>query len=251
MKLTLFTISNEQIKEQLSKLQTKVESLETVKDVQDKIISTKDSQISFLNDQIANIWASVSIVVALIGLIASAVFAYVAWLNKQGAKIVKEGEEQIHLANQKIEEAENKIQQANDISAVAQEKLDELEQRQKELNDLAKTTIKNQKIDMSIREIDTKLSMAKNIIDTISDNHTESNLVALNDEQISKLFKLKDEYKTLSNTYHILASDLYGDVKQGFKFDSQEKSDGANHLLHNSYEFYYKCRDFEEELNVY
>ncbi|MEI5948585.1 hypothetical protein WBS58_25215 [Bacillus albus] len=31
MKLTLFTISNEQIKEQLSKLQTKVESLETVK----------------------------------------------------------------------------------------------------------------------------------------------------------------------------------------------------------------------------
>ncbi|MEX0134969.1 hypothetical protein MRBLBA71_001506 [Bacillus nitratireducens] len=41
MKLTLFTISNEQIKESLNKLQTKVESLETVKEVQDKIIATK------------------------------------------------------------------------------------------------------------------------------------------------------------------------------------------------------------------
>ncbi|EJQ57211.1 MULTISPECIES: hypothetical protein [Bacillus] len=54
MKLTLFTISNEQIKEQLSKLQTKVESLESIKEIQDKIIATKDSQIAFLNGQIAN-----------------------------------------------------------------------------------------------------------------------------------------------------------------------------------------------------
>lgn len=158
MKLTLFTISNEQIKEQLSKLQTKVESLETVKDVQDKIISTKDSQISFLNDQIANIWASVSIVVAFIGVIASAVFAYVAWLNKQGVKIVKEGEEQIEIANQKIKKAESTLQEietakehtknnltasdkkieklnllidkSNNIAIIAQKKLDALEEWQ-------------------------------------------------------------------------------------------------------------------------
>jgi hypothetical protein len=37
VKLTLFAISNEQIKESLNKLQTKVESLETVKDVPEMI----------------------------------------------------------------------------------------------------------------------------------------------------------------------------------------------------------------------
>ncbi|WP_434182220.1 hypothetical protein [Bacillus thuringiensis] len=202
MKLTLFTISNEQIKEQLSKLQTKVESLETVKDIQDKIISTKDSQISFLNDQIANIWASVSIVVALIGLIASAVFAYVAWLNKQGAIIVKTGEEQIQIANQKIEEAENKIQQANDISAVAREKLEELEEKQKELNDLSSALANNQKVDITLNNIKFTLDFIKKSLMTLySDIHNP----LLNDTE-KPTEQQKEEYTRFKNFYERLGN---------------------------------------------
>ncbi|MDA2480619.1 hypothetical protein PDN61_30430 [Bacillus cereus] len=112
MKLTLFTISNEQIKEQLSKLQTKVESLETIKDVQDKIISAKDSQISFLNDQIANIWTPITIFAGFIAL----VFGYVAWLNNQ--------------AQNKVKQAGDLINQNQETATIAQEKLNELEEKQ-------------------------------------------------------------------------------------------------------------------------
>lgn len=86
MKLTLFTISNEQIKEQLSKLQTKVDSLETVKEVQDKIISAKDSQITFLQGEISSISNWVIFVGGAIIALASAAFLYIKYLEKKANK---------------------------------------------------------------------------------------------------------------------------------------------------------------------
>jgi len=154
MKLILFTISNEQIKEQLSKLQTKVESLETVKEVQDKIISTKDSQISFLNDSIANMWAPIGIVSGIAGIIASGAFIYITYVNRQSQKILKTAEERIRAAEEqnikaqeRIIEAERQIQQANSISNLAQDKLNELELQQK--------------INMKFNKIKTSLDLVK------------------------------------------------------------------------------------------
>ncbi len=154
MKLTLFTISNEQIKEQLSKLQTKVESLETVKDVQDKIISAKDSQISFLSDQTANMLSFVSLLAAIAGIIASGAFIYITYVNRQSQKVLKTAEERIRAAEEqnikaqeRIIEAEQQIQQANSISNLAQDKLNELELQQK--------------INMKFNKIKTSLDLVK------------------------------------------------------------------------------------------
>ncbi|MEB8805001.1 hypothetical protein P4G82_24855 [Bacillus cereus] len=154
MNLTLFTISNEQIKEQLSKLQTKVDSLETVKDLQDKIISAKDSQVSFLSDQTANMLSFVSLLAAIAGLIASGAFIYITYVNRQSQKILKTAEERIRAAEEqnqraqeRINEAEEKIQQANSISNLAQDKLDELEIKQK--------------INMKFNKIKTSLDLVK------------------------------------------------------------------------------------------
>ncbi|MEI4713459.1 hypothetical protein WAG12_26180 [Bacillus cereus] len=154
MKLTLFTISNEQIKEQLSKLQTKVESLETVKDVQDKIIAAKDSQISFLSDQTANMLSFVSLLAAIAGIIASGAFIYITYVNRQSQKVLKTAEERIRAAEEqnikaqeRIIEAEQQIQQANSISNLAQDKLNELELQQK--------------INMKFNKIKTSLDLVK------------------------------------------------------------------------------------------
>ncbi|SCM96455.1 Uncharacterized protein BWINRASL_03530 [Bacillus mycoides] len=154
MKLTLFTISNEQIKESLNKLQTKVESLETVKDVQDKIISAKDSQISFLSDQTANMLSFVSLIATIAGIFASGAFLYISYVNRQSQKILKTAEERIHAAEEqnikaqeRIVEAEQQIQQANSISKLAQDKLDELELKQK--------------INMKFNKIKTSLDLIK------------------------------------------------------------------------------------------
>ncbi|MDA1914974.1 hypothetical protein PDK20_26845 [Bacillus cereus] len=154
MKFTLFTISNEQIKEQLSKLQMKVESLETVKEVQDKIIATKDSQISFLSDQTANMISFVSLIAAIAGIIASGAFIYISYVNRQSHKILKTAKERIHAAEEqnqraqeRINEAEEQIQQANSISNLAQDKLDELELKQK--------------INMKFNKIKTSLDLVK------------------------------------------------------------------------------------------
>jgi len=154
VKLTLFTISNEQIKEQLSKLQTKVESLETVKDVQDKIISAKDSQISFLSDQTANMLSFVSLLAAIAGIIASGAFIYITYVNRQSQKVLKTAEERIRAAEEqnikaqeRIIEAEQQIQQANSISNLAQDKLNELELQQK--------------INMKFNKIKTSLDLVK------------------------------------------------------------------------------------------
>ncbi|EOP60921.1 hypothetical protein IKQ_06152 [Bacillus cereus VDM053] len=138
MKLTLFTISNEQIKESLNKLQTKVESLETVKEVQDKIIATKDSQISFLSDQTGNMLSYISLIATIAGIFASGAFIYISYVNRKSQEIIKLSEERIHAAEEqnqraqeRINEAKQQIQQANSISKLAQDKLDELELKQK------------------------------------------------------------------------------------------------------------------------
>ncbi|HDR3890932.1 TPA: hypothetical protein QCO65_005514 [Bacillus cereus] len=151
MKLTLFTISNEQIKEQLSKLQTKVESLETVKDVQDKIISAKDSQITFLQGEISTLITCVSIAVAIITALATLAYAYIKSLEKKANKKIEEAESTLRVATEqlaeiaiarqqtethltesdlKTEQLNSLIDKSNNIATVAQEKIEELEEKQ-------------------------------------------------------------------------------------------------------------------------
>ncbi|HFF3186771.1 TPA: hypothetical protein ACGCIB_005457, partial [Bacillus cereus] len=106
MKLILFTISNEQIKEQLSKLQTKVESLETVKDVQDKIISTKDSQITFLQGEISNITSWVTWGAGIVITLASAAFIFIKLLESKAKKKIEEAESTLQAATQQLAQIE-------------------------------------------------------------------------------------------------------------------------------------------------
>ncbi|SCA96695.1 Uncharacterized protein BWINRA5_00010 [Bacillus mycoides] len=139
MKLTLFTISNEQIKEQLSKLQTKVESLENMKELQDKVISMQDHQISFLNDSIANMWQPIAIVAGIAALVITGAFAYVSILH--------------HQAKRKREEVERLIQDSHSIATVAQEKLNELEEKQLLLQKQTKAIENIQKFEMITAQI--------------------------------------------------------------------------------------------------
>ncbi|OJD64770.1 hypothetical protein [Bacillus sp. NH11B] len=180
MKLTLFTISNEQIKESLNKLQTKVESLETVKEVQDKIIATKDSQISFLNDQIANIWTPITIVAGFIALI----FGYVAWLNKQAQK--------------KVEQAELLISQNQETAKIARKELKSLEEKQEKLSSLSTNLITIQKASVVLNSINNMLY------------YIENNLNSFKSETFESYLKPSDEQLTLfshfSNKYHHLRS---------------------------------------------
>ncbi|PEU35518.1 hypothetical protein [Bacillus toyonensis] len=182
MKLTLFTISNEQIKEQLSKLQTKVESLETVKEVQDKIISAKDSQISFLNDSIANIWASVSIAATFIIF----VFGYVAWLNKQ--------------AQNKVEQAESLIRQNQQTANIAQGKLDQLEEKQKHLQKQADALDYKIKLDIKFNSIKTDLLFLY--------KQQEKDIHICKNEQIEEFNKFTTKTNELEAEYILLFSDL-------------------------------------------
>lgn len=180
MKLTLFTISNEQIKEQLSKLQAKVESLETVKEVQDKIISTKDSQISFLNDQIANIWTPITIVAGFIAL----VFGYVAWLNKQ--------------AQNKVMQAESLISQNQETATNAQKKLEDLEKMQVELDELTTLLSLNQRADMVLKNIKIKLGFIST--DLIKLHQKINNIYSFTEENnvhYAEYTKFKKTYESL------------------------------------------------------
>ena len=244
MKLILFTISNEQIKEQLSKLQMKVESLEAVKEVQDKIISTKDSQISFLNDQIANIWTPIAIVAGFIAI----VFGYVAWLNRQADKKVKQGVEQFSLAQEKIEQAEALIQQSESAATIAQEKIDELEEKHKELYDLATATTTNQKIDMSIREIDMYLDMSKNIIYDIMDYNEKYNVLSA--KQTEKLSYVNRQHTSFFHEYRRLFSIFSADIAEKQKIDIEKIIDDTNHLKMNSINLYKECLDLTNELDL-
>ncbi|MGX5475894.1 hypothetical protein [Bacillus toyonensis] len=242
MKFTLFTISNEQIKEQLSKLQTKFESLEYVKDVQDKIISAKDSQISFLNDQIANIWTPITIVAGFIAL----VFGYVAWLNRQADKKVKQGEEQLALAQEKIEQAEALIQQSESAATIAQDKLEQLEEKQKELNNLATTTIENQKIDMFIRQVSLTLDLSKKIIDEIFKiaDLVKSIPVGLHTD----LIRLNNRHAAILESYRIISLKFNSDIAKGYKINYDEITEGSNNLRIKSDDLYKECLNLRNEL---
>ncbi|MFZ7936187.1 hypothetical protein ACO1D2_11815 [Bacillus thuringiensis] len=229
MKLTLFTVSNEQIKEQLSKLQTKVESLETVKDVQDKIISTKDSQISFLNDQIGNILSFVGIITGVVIL----VFGYVAWLNKQ--------------AQNKVKLAKDLINQNQETATIAQEKLGKLEGKQKELNDLTTIAIANQKIDISIREISIQLDSSKHIIEKIITYHEKPSEIS--PEQETQLSYLNDKHDSLLTEYRRLSSVFSADIAEGRKIEDNI-TDGTNHLKKNCMDLYKECVKLRNELEL-
>lgn len=188
MKLILFTISNEQIKEQLSKLQTKVESLETVKDVQDKIISAKDSQITFLQGEISNITSWVTWGAGLVITLASAAFIFIKLLEGKAKKKIEEAENalqsateqlaQIEIArqqaaanltgsNEKIEQVNSLIDKSNNIAIIAQEKIDELLEKQSELNELASTLSINQKTDISLKNIKIMLDFIEKAIESL------------------------------------------------------------------------------------
>ncbi|PFL68419.1 hypothetical protein COJ27_07120 [Bacillus cereus] len=190
MKLTLFTISNEQIKEQLSKLQTKVDSLETVKDVQDKIISAKDSQISFLNDQIANIWTPITIVAGFIAL----VFGYVAWLNNQ--------------AQNKVKQAGDLINQNQETATIAQEKLNELEEKQLLLQKQTNAIENRQKFEMITTQIQKDLGFIQ--------RRFEKDRSYCVDEQKNEFDELSHESYDLEIKYLLLSTEIKDKITRKF-----------------------------------
>lgn len=269
MKLTLFTISNEQIKEQLSKLQTKVESLEAVKDVQDKIISAKDSQITFLQGEISSIVTWVTWGAGIVITLATLAYAYIRFLEKKANKKIEETESTLQMVTEKLVEIETAKQQtadnlaesnsrieqldiligkSNDIATVAQEKIDKLEEKHKELYDLATTTTTNQKIDMSIREIDLYLDMSKNIIYEIIDYNEKIN--GLSDKQIEKLSYANRQHTTFFKAYRRLFSTFSADIAKKQKVDIENITNGTNHLKMNSINLYKECLDLSNELDL-
>ncbi|PFX37934.1 hypothetical protein COL32_26620 [Bacillus pseudomycoides] len=214
MNWMLFTISNEQIKESLDKLQTKVESLETVKEVQDKIISAKDSQISFLSDQTANMLSFVSLIATIAGIIASGAFLYISYVNRESQKILKIAEERIHdaeiqnsKAQERINKAEQQIQQANSITTIAQDKLDELEIKQQEINQQSERLKHTQKADTMLNTIKHQLDLLKKGQELVTQS-IDLNLIVLNNEE-----------KTRFNNYLSLVTELesnWESVSYGF-----------------------------------
>lgn len=269
VKLTLFTISNEQIKEQLSKLQTKVESLETVKDVQDKIISAKDSQITFLQGEISNITSWVTWGAAAVITLASAAFIYIKFLERKAKKKIEEAENTLQLVTEKlaeveisrlqtesnltesdsrIEQLDKLIDKSNDMATVAQEKFDKLEEKHKELYNLANTTTENQKLDMSLREISMHLDLSKGIIDEIFAYHEK--IIKIPQKQVEKLFYLNGQHKSFLNAYRRLFSIFSADIAEGQKINSNEITNGTNHLKENSMNLYKDCVGLANELDI-
>ncbi|SCN40809.1 Uncharacterized protein BC067498_05426 [Bacillus cereus] len=269
MKLTLFTISNEQIKEQLSKLQTKVDSLETVKDVQDKIISAKDSQITFLQGEVSSITSWLSIASAVIIALASAAFIYIKLLENKAKKKIEEAENTLQNATEQLTEITNASQQieinltesdakieqlnsligkSNNLATIAQEKIDELEEKHKELYDLATATTTNQKIDMSIREIDLYLDMSKNIIYDIIDYNEKHN--KLSAKQIEKSSYLNKQHTSFYIAYRRLFSTFSVGIAGKQKIDIEKITDGTNHLKINSINLYEECLDLGKEVEL-
>ncbi|MFT2139066.1 hypothetical protein [Bacillus cereus] len=269
MKLTLFTISNEQIKEQLSKLQTKVESLETVKDVQDKIISAKDSQITFLQGEISNITSWVTWGAAAVITLASAAFIYIKFLERKAKKKIEEAENTLQLVTEKLAEVENSRQQtesnltesdsrieqldiliekSNNIATIAQEKIDKLEEKHKDLYDLTTATTINQKIDMSIKEIDMYLDFSKNIIDRIYTYHEKT--IKISQKQMEKLTYLNSQHTSFLNAYRRLFSIFSADIAEGRKINTDDMTEGTNHLKMNSINLYKECIELDDKLGL-
>ncbi|WP_254918792.1 hypothetical protein [Bacillus cereus] len=214
--------SNEQIKEQLSKLQTKVESLETVKDVQDKIIATKDSQIAFLNGQIANISTWVSIAAAVAGLFASLAFGYVTYLNKKANKTIEAGKERDRIAEEKIKQAEILIEKSQSTAAVAQTKIDELKGKQEELNDLLTSTIINQQVDLLFKNIKFKIEYMDESKEYIL-NQIQYNGFKLSDDDLEDFRFLADGFADVSKEYIELSIDFNNDIIQGDEIFTHER----------------------------
>lgn len=269
MKLTLFTISSEQIKEQLSKLQTKVESLESVKDVQDKIISAKDSQITFLQGEISSITSWLSIASAVIIALASAAFIYIKLLENKAKKKIEEAENTLQIVTEKLSEVENTRQQternltesnsrieqldrlidkSNDIATIAQEKIDKLEEKHKELYNLSTATTTYQKIDISIRETNMYLDLSKNIIDGIIAYPKEK--IEISQKQKEKLSYLNSQHTSFLNAYRRLFSIFSADIAEGRKVKIDEITEGTNHLKMNSINLYKECLELGDELEL-
>ncbi|PFS10899.1 hypothetical protein COK55_24420 [Bacillus cereus] len=237
MNWMLFTISNEQIKESLDKLQTKVESLENMKELQDKVVSMQDHQISFLNDSIANMWQPIAIVAGIAGIIASGAFIYVAYLNRQAQK--------------KVKQAESLINQSQQTATFAQDKLDALETKQQELNDLATTTITNQKYDMSLRQVGITLDLSKVIIDSIYEEIKSPISLKPPTEHIEELSKLSDEYKSIAQKYQEILFDFNSDVISGRKYDPEYIIEGLKYLVPKCTDLYYECKKLKRKFNKY
>lgn len=268
MKFTLFTISNEQIKEQLSKLQTKVESLETVKDVQDKIISAKDSQITFLQGEISTIITWGSIGIAVITALAAVIYSYIKSLEEKAKEKIGEAEsilqtatdqlEEIDTARQetetnltesdkKIEKLNSLIDESSELATVAQEKLDKLEEKQKELNALTTVAITNQKIDISIREISIQLESSKYFIDKIIAYHEKPSEIS--QKQEIKLSYLIERHTSLLTEYRRLSSIFSADIAEGREIEDKI-TNGTNHLKMNSINLYQECIELINELEL-
>nr|WP_255323220.1 hypothetical protein [Bacillus thuringiensis] len=204
----------------MSKLQAKVESLETVKEIQDKIITTKDSQIAFLNGQIANIWAPIAIATAVI----LSVFVYVAWLNRQAQNKVKQGELLIN--------------KANSVATIAQSKIDELEVKQNELTILTDSLITNQKADILLKGLVFALDYIINALTDLEKRFPDSN---------KKINELKKEHDKLRSHHIKLELHLNNAIK------SEQKIDTSNiqlieQLQKDTDSLNFKILDYMEEL---
>ncbi|HDR7533033.1 TPA: hypothetical protein QCX69_004250 [Bacillus anthracis] len=221
MKLTLFTISNEQIKEQLSKLQTKVESLETVKDVQDKIISAKDSQITFLQGEISSITTWVTWGAGVVITLASAAFIFIKLLENKAKKKIEEAENALQLATDKLGEIETarqrtetnltesdvKIEQlnsliveSNNIATIAQEKINELEEKQK---------------------LDIKLNSIKTDFLFLYQQQEKDRHICKN-EQLEKFTEFTAKTSELEAIYILLSSKLNNKIIRGVSITDDE-----------------------------
>lgn len=206
----------------MSKLQTKVESLETVKDVQDKIIETKDSQITFLYGQIANISTWVSIAAAGAGLFASLAFGYVTYLNKKANKTIEAGKERDRIAEEKIKQAEILIEKSQSTAAVAQTKIDELKGKQEELNDLLTSTIINQQVDLLFKNIKFKIEYMDESKEYIL-NQIQYNGFKLSDDDLEDFRFLADGFADVSKEYIELSIDFNNDIIQGDEIFTHER----------------------------
>ncbi|WP_235712013.1 ribonuclease H family protein [Bacillus mycoides] len=210
MKLTLFTISNEQIKEQLSKLQTKVESLENTKELQDKVISIQDHQISFLNDSIANMWQPIAIVAGIAALIITGAFAYVSILH--------------HQAKKKREEVEELIQQSHSVATIAQEKIDEINIEQQNLQNLATSIDLKQKVDMLLNRIKLALETIDSSQKSILEKYSQDGY-KLSPENVSKLQNYMTQHYRLKNRFNTLYIDITQLIVDGAAISAKQADD--------------------------
>ncbi|WP_226545739.1 hypothetical protein [Bacillus thuringiensis] len=256
----------------MSKLQTKVDSLETVKDVQDKIISAKDSQITFLQGEVSTIITWGSIAVAIIIALATVAYSYIKSLEEKAKDKIEEAENtlqtatqqlaQIEIARQetetnltesdkKIEQLNSLIDESNNIATFAQEKLDTLETKQQELNDLAATIMTNQKYDMSFRQVGIALDLSKDAIDSIYEQIKSPMSLKAPTEHLKKLAELNEEYNYIAPKYKEIIFDFNTDVISGKKYDPEYVIKGLEYLAPKCSDLRYECEKLKRRFNKY